>query len=233
LKKAFLILFFVLSYIVGFAQPPESGVCSGAVPIVNPIKYCSAAGAYNTANTTSGDVWFKFVAQKFEIKITVTGAAGGLQTPDIKLASNCPTDPTDPTNFLIGNEVHDGNTTIFTKGGLTPGKTYYIQVSGTNEGKFTICTENYNPTTKPGQDFETNSILCSTTDTVRILNLTGAGAENNEAPGTCLSTQANSAWYRWTAANSGSLVFTITPTKNDDIDWALFDLGMEGNTYGR
>lgn len=44
-----------------------------------------------------------------------------------------------------------------------------------------------------------------------------------------MRTESNTAWYKWTAADNGTLTFNITPSKNtDDIDWVLYDLGPEG-----
>ena len=91
---------------------------------------------------------------------------------------------------------------------------------------------------KPGQDCSTASFICSTSP-ISAQNVTGAGANNDEAKGTCLSvpgqvSESNSAWYKWEAANSGTLyVYTVIPTDTlDDIDWVLFDLGPSGDCSG-
>ncbi|RYY21446.1 MAG: hypothetical protein EOP41_08280, partial [Sphingobacteriaceae bacterium] len=117
------------------------------------------------------------------------------------------------------------------KGGLTIGQTYYIRVSAANNntGNFTLCINNYNPILKAGQDYGTASVLCSK-DAFTQTNVTGSGLNNHESAGTCLGNESNSAWYKWTAANSGSLTFTLIPTATyDDLDWILYDLGVNGS----
>ncbi|MGY0041497.1 hypothetical protein [Pedobacter sp. NJ-S-72] len=96
-------------------------------------------------------------------------------------------------------------------------------------GTFKLCVNNYNPPTKAGQDCATASILCNK-ETFTELNVSGAGLKNREAVGSCLDVESNTTWYKWTASRAGTLTFTITPTSiNDDIDWALYDLGINGD----
>lgn len=229
MKKAPAIFFCIIATaVIVKAQNPANDNCSNALQI-NPQNYCSATGEFNNVNATESfvgngrDVWFKFTAVAFEVSINVTGNT--LQSPRIGMMSDC------EGAGIVGSTIIDGNTTIFTKGGLTPGVIYYVWISGANNntGTFQLCSKNYNPPTKPGQDFPSASLLCSTASFPAI-NITGAGTNNHETAGTCMGSEANTAWYKWTAANSGTLVFTITPTKFDDIDWVLYDLGPEGNT---
>ncbi|HEY1009268.1 MAG TPA: PKD domain-containing protein [Daejeonella sp.] len=233
MKKAVTIFLYLFcaSGIIRAQQIPANDNCGNARQI-NALKYCSLGGEFTNAGATESfigngaDVWFKFIAVAFEISINVTGHT--LQSPRIGMMTDC------GGTGIVGSIIVDGNTTIFTKGGLTPGQVYYIWVSGANNntGTFDLCTKNYNPPTQPGQDFSSASLLCSTAS-FPVINVTGAGTNNREAAGTCMENplnESNTAWYRWTAANNGSLVFTITPTNFDDIDWALYDLGPEGNT---
>ena len=212
-------------------QIPANDNCSNARQI-NALNYCSFGGEFTNTGATESfigngrDVWFKFTAVAFEISINVIGNT--LQLPRIGMTTDC------GGTGLVGSTIVDGNTTIFTKGGLTPGQVYYFWVSGTNNntGTFELCAKNYTPPAQPGQDFSSASLLCSTAS-FPVINITGAGANNREAAGTCMASstgESNTAWYKWTAANNGTLVFTITPTNFDDIDWALYDLGPEGNT---
>ncbi|MEO8795063.1 MAG: PKD domain-containing protein, partial [Daejeonella sp.] len=132
--------------------------------------------------------------------------------------------------------ISSNNVTTLYKGGLIIGKTYLIRVSGSNSGTFKLCINNYNPIVKPGQDCSSASTLCSK-ESFTQTDVSGAGLNNNEAAGTCLelpglATEQNSAWYKWTAADNGTLTFVITPTANDDIDWVLFDLGPSGSCDG-
>ncbi|MDF3078090.1 MAG: type sorting protein [Sphingobacteriaceae bacterium] len=222
--KAFYVFFFLLiGWFCGYAQAPSNDDCNNAIKIIDARGFCgdfSNVGATEQFTGNGKDVWFSFVARNFEVSVTVTGA---LQSPDIKLYTDC------NGTGLIGSTSRDSKSTVFKKGGLTPGSAYFISVSGLsdNTGAFKMCTDNYNPAIQPGQDFSSASLLCSAADSVMAVNVTGAGANNHETAGSCLGTESNSAQYRWTAANSGTLVFTITPSNFDDIDWVLYDLGSE------
>lgn len=234
MKKVILLYLCLLSYLPGFGQVPLNDECTGAIEILDARDFCSVTAQYNNINATpsfSGtgqDVWFKFTARNFEVKITVSGApaGGSLQAPIIRLYNDCTGGP------RVAPSIQDGNTTIFNDAGLIPGKVYFISVSGTNNntGTFKLCIENYQSEIKPGQDAQSASLLCTTQNIIREVNVTGSGNSGNETSNTCIGNEKHSAWYKWTAANSGTLVFTITPTKRDDIDWVLFELGPEGNT---
>lgn len=227
-RKSILSFLLLIACLAGFAQAPVNDECAGAIQL-SAENFCSAVGAYTTVNATEinpgngKDIWFKFTAIAFEVSITVT--ANTLRSPTIGMKTNCTT-----LSLIVGSVINDGNNIIYTKGGLTPGKEYYFWVGGATAGTFQLCIKNYNPPVQPGQDFSSASILCSTASFPAI-NITGAGLNNHEGLGTCLDQdgESNTAWYKWTAANNGTLVFTITPTKIDDIDWVLFDLGPESN----
>lgn len=230
------------------AQIPVNDDCSGAVTLNNVTNFCSDNASYTNVNatasglpasqfwfpTTAGgnDVWFKFTAVAFDVNISVTGNT--LRSPLIALYT-----ATDCANFSeqIGSDVNGTSLTTLYKGALTIGQTYYIRISAANNntGTFRLCINNYNPILKAGQDYGSASILCSK-DAFTQTNVTGSGANNRESVGTCLdndprggSIEANTAWYKWTAASSGTLTFAMTPTvTNDDLDWVLYDLGVNG-----
>ncbi|MDO3628858.1 gliding motility-associated C-terminal domain-containing protein [Mucilaginibacter sp. BT774] len=205
--------------------------CKLAQTLTQTVGYCSADGAYNNQNVHKS-LWFQFTSTAQDVDINVSGAGSGgtLQSPEIKLYSDC------SGTELVGTSLSGNNISSLYKGGLIIGNTYYIQVTGDNgnTGTFKLCINNYNPIIKPGQDCATASFLCSTA-TISQQNVSGAGLNNDEAKGTCLSvpeqvSESNSVWYKWQAANNGTLVFTITPTNvRDDIDWVLFDLGTIGD----
>ncbi|MES2111911.1 MAG: gliding motility-associated C-terminal domain-containing protein [Bacteroidota bacterium] len=202
-----------------------------ALPLAETAAYCSAAGEYSNANARKAS-WFVFTATAFDVNITVSGAGAGgtLIAPVIQLYSDC------AGTDLVGTAMSGNNVTTFYKGGLIIGNHYYLKITGEAKatGTFKLCLNNYNPVLQAGQDCGTASFLCST-QTISQSNVTGAGLDNNEAKGTCLSadgqaTESNSVWYKWQAANNGTLVFTITPNSvHDDIDWVLFDLGPTGD----
>lgn len=230
------------------AQAPVNDNCSGAIDLTNVSNFCSDNAAYSNVNATAGglarsqfwpsagnDVWFKFTAIAFDVNISVTGTGSGtLNSPLVALYTT-----PDCSNFseLIGSDANGPAVTTLYKGGLTIGQVYYVRVSAANNntGTFKLCVNNYNPILKAGQDYGTASILC-TKDAFTQTDVTGAGTNNREAAGTCLDpygsgpTEANTAWYKWTASNNGTLTFTITPTvSNNDIDWVLYDLGTSGS----
>ncbi len=221
------------------AQVPANDECAGAIELTNVSNFCSSAGNYTNINATAGglaapqywpaagkDVWFKFIATAFDVNIAVTGSP--LASPLVALYTTA-----DCSQFsdLVGSAINGTTLTTLYKGGLTIGQTYYIRVSAANNntGNFTLCINNYNPILKSGQDYATASILCSKNAFTQT-NVTGAGANNRESAGTCLDGQeANTAWYKWTAASNGTLTFTLAPTvRNDDLDWVLYDLGPMG-----
>ncbi len=231
------------------AQAPVNDDCLGAITLTNVTNFCSDNAAYTNINATpSGlaksqfwpsegkDVWYKFTAVAFDANISITGnGSGTLNSPLVALYTT-----TDCSNFneMIGSVSNGASVTTLYKGALTIGQTYYIRVSASNNntGTFKLCVNNYNPILKAGQDFNTASILCAK-DAFTQNDVTGAGLNNRESAGTCLdpvpgngSIESNTAWYKWTASNNGTLTFTITPTvRLNDIDWVLYDLGTSGS----
>ncbi|WP_439697099.1 gliding motility-associated C-terminal domain-containing protein [Mucilaginibacter sp. AW1-7] len=205
--------------------------CGNARLLSEVSSYCSGSTEFSNDNAEKTS-WFKFIAVAADININVSGKGSGgtLVAPVIRIYSDC------KGTELVGTGISENNVTSLYKGGLVTGATYYIAISGENKktGTFQLCLNNYNPVLKAGQDCATASYLCST-QTISQSNVSGAGTNSNEAAGTCLNadgltSESNSVWYKWQAANSGTLVFTITPNSiHDDIDWVLFDLGTTGD----
>jgi gliding motility-associated-like protein len=226
-----------------------------AVPINDQIKdakvlnditgYCSGDAEHSNIDATASgfqkaffwlstgkDIWYKFTAQKTDINITVTGktntsSSNTLIAPLIAIYTYDGTTLTE----MIGSMATSNNLTTAYKGGLNVGTEYYVRISAeqNNTGTFKLCINNYTPAIKPGQDCATASLLCSK-ETISESNITGAGNNNVETAGSCISIESNAAWYKWTAANNGTLTFSITPASNtDDIDWVLYDLGPNGD----
>jgi gliding motility-associated-like protein len=229
-KHLILFLFIFLSWRAGVAQTVVQDCVLGQ-PLAQTVNYCSAAGEFSNNNKPKSK-WFTFKATAHDVNISVSsqGLSGGMASPVLTLYSDC------SGTELVGSSITGANLTTLYKGGLIIGAVYYLKVAGNKgqTGVFSLCLNNYNPVVKPGQDCGTASVLC-TTDAISQQNVTGAGADNDEAKGTCLSvpgqaSEANSAWYKWQAANNGTLVFTVTPSDTrDDIDWVLYDLGMAGD----
>jgi hypothetical protein len=226
--KVFCLLAFVAFWVDVFAQPANDD-CNKATVIPSGKSYCSGDNQFTTSGATSSftgsgnDVWFAFTPRDaYDLFVTVYGSGNGgtLQSPVINMFSDCSF-----STGLVGSSNSANNVTTFYQGGLKVGRTYYFNVSGSNSGSFKLCLQNQNAPVKPGQDCNTARFLCSM-DAVRETNISGAGNNPDEAAGTCMdvgstNTESNSAWFKWKAANSGSLVFTITPTVvSDDLDWA-------------
>ena len=241
-------LLLLLIPVFAFAQSSNDN-CNTAVAIPSGKSFCSSDGQYTTAGATSSysgsgnDVWFTFIPlDGYDLFTTVYGAGNGgtLQSPSIKIFSNC-ISGNGTFNQVVGTTTTFNNVTTSYVGGLKPGQTYYISVSGSNSGTFKLCTQNQSAPIKPGQDYDTAKHLCSM-ESVRESNITGGGNDLNEPAGTCMdirspqapTIETNSAWFKWAAANNGTLVFTITPTVNTvDLDWVLFDMGTTGSFTGR
>lgn len=252
MKYLGIIIFLLFSAFAASAQPANDSY-DKAIPINDPTK-CSNDAAYSNINAidegsfgsapqwptgeTGRDVWFQFTATAYDVNITVTGnstgggtTGGTLQNPLIGLYT-IETIPNGISSSAIVGSLSTGTSiSTYYKGGLTVGKLYYIRVSARNNntGTFKLCINNYFAPLKAGQDFNTASILCDKKSFTE-LNVSGAGLNNRESVGSCLGQEANSVWYKWTAANNGTLTMDITPTVNsDDIDWILYDLGPSGN----
>lgn len=251
LQLLLLSAFFLCFWSLLKAQAPANDDCSGAITLTDLSGFCSAAAAYSSINATAGglgksqswpsagkDVWFKFTAIAFDVNISVTGNENSNGTLILPLIALYTTSDCSNFNEMIGSDLNGATVSTLYKGGLTIGQTYYIRVSAdaNSTGTFKLCINNYTPILKAGQDYSTASIICSK-DAFTQTNVTGAGANNRESAGTCLDVnsrngpiEANTAWYKWTAANNGNLTFTIAPTvSNDDIDWVLYDLGTSGS----
>jgi gliding motility-associated-like protein len=236
LKKIALSLLLFIPFIA-FAQSANNE-CSTAISISSGKSFCSSDGQYTTAGATSSflgsgnDVWFAFTPlDGYDLFTTVYGAGNGgtLQSPTIRVFSNC-ISGAGTFNQVVGTPTTADNVTTLYTGGLKPGTTYYISVSGSNTGTFKLCLQNQTSPVKPGQDYATAKFLCST-ESVRESNISGGGSNVNEGAGSCFDgyQETNSAWFKWVAGNDGTLVFTLTPTVvTDDLDWVLFDLGTGG-----
>ncbi len=233
------------------AQIPVNDDCSGAITLTDLSGFCSAAAAYTSVGATAGglgkaqswpsagkDVWFKFTAVAFDVNISVTGNENGNGTLTSPLIALYTTPDCSTFAELIGSTSNGTTVSTLYKGGLTIGQTYYVRISAANNntGTFKLCINNYNPILKAGQDYGSASVLCSK-DAFTQNDVTGSGLNNRESAGTCMDTyrgtgsiESNTAWYKWTAANSGTLTFNINPTvSTDDIDWVFYDLGTSGS----
>ncbi len=242
----FIIGCLLLGATTAFAQPVNDE-CTGAFNIPNVVNYCSNFGEFTNQQATpsgfpaplcfanvSNDVWFSFTAVATDVNINVIGASSGspggnMIRPEVALYSgNC--------SGTINSQECEADITGFNivelyKGGLTIGETYYIRIDNfpPSTGTFQLCINNYNPPVEPGADCFSAAILCDKSPFV-IQSVVGAGANPNEALGTCLDvggglSESNSTWFVWTAATNGSLSFVLTPNNSvDDLDFVVYRL---------
>lgn len=226
---------------------PSNDACANAIALQSGTNLCSPVAAYTNVNATpsgfgaatcwgsaSNDVWFTFTAIATDITITINGnqapsAGGTLLTPEAALYTG---DCSGTINQLGCATASAGSNIVdLYKGGLIIGQTYLIRVQGRNgqTGTFQICLNNYNSPAPPGSDCVSASILCDKSP-FTVQSITGAGANNDEAAGSCLgglgtSSESNSTWFKWTCDQSGTLEFTLSPNNaSDDLDFVVYEL---------
>jgi hypothetical protein len=242
--KSIIFLISTLSLLsVAFAQPANDN-CINAEALTDLEGFCSTGAPYTTsAATTEGltpgcwtgssnnNVWFKFTAINVGLNIEINGVS--LSDPQVALISTAC--GAVPVTVDVCNEAGAGLSSVsIYKGNLTIGQEYFIVVDGLNNnvGTFDLCINNFNPPATAGVDCPDAAHLCNT-DAITTPSLSGFGL--TEALATCMSlapfglpgssSETNSVWYTFTAANNGSLEFTLDPLVNgDDLDWALFEL---------
>lgn len=247
---SFLFMIF-LTFFVGKELKGQNGDdCFEPIVISNPTSYCSGNDAFTTIGKTnsnyeaatcfsgtSNDIWFSFITQATEITIQLKGnttiePGGSLIAPEVQLYfGNCG-DVLSATQ-ACGNDSDGDNLVEVSQSGLIPGKEYFIRVqSGGSDGSFRLCLRNYNAPVNPGSDCVTASLLCDKSS-FSVQKVEGAGNDlteldaaecfNNGFPG--LNNESNSTWFKWTADQSGSLTFAITPLNEiDDLDFVLYEL---------
>ena len=240
------LLFFalILRGSFAFAQHPNDE-CSTARLIKNPKNFCdtiSTTGA--TAGTLSSpscfsangrDIWLSFRAIATDMRMSVSNA-NGASTPNPQGALYS-TEDCQSFNELICRAGQNGQVELY-RGGLIPGETYYIRLqTSTGNSFFRYCITNYNPPADPSSDCPKGSVLCDKSS-FSIKSVTGAGTNTREMEdAACFFTdgisstpqtstiETNSTWFRWTAATTGSLAFTLTPLViSDDIDFIVYEL---------
>ncbi len=226
---------------------PDNDNCTNAILLDDVGNWCSEEGAFTNVDATDSgydgascwadsetDVWFVFTAFATDVVITVIGDAfgssgGTLMLPQVALYRGICGGTIN--QLACGRDERLGDIIEINRAGLTVGEEYFIRVDGGFEmnGTFQLCVNNFNPPVEPGQDCITGSVLCDKSP-FGIELIEGAGNDPDEAGNSCLgfagvNSEQQSTWYRWTAANNGSLSFTITPNNpSDDLDFVLYRL---------
>jgi gliding motility-associated-like protein len=246
--KSFLLIFISIQC---FGQAFDN--CNSAYLISDPSNYCSGKNEFTLVGTTpSGfinsncypisapvtDIWFKFVASKIAANVLISGKSIGntLSNPQATFyTGDC---SGTIKEIFCGVDQANNGALEFTINNLVIGETYYIRISDRNNraGNFQLCVTNFNPPVLAGQDCISAAVLCDKSSFV-VNSLTGSGAIPDEGVNTCLdppgvgvSSENRSTWYKWTAANSGTLTFDIIALNpDDDIDFVLFELNSLTN----
>ena len=239
----------ILRGVTAVAQPLNDN-CNTATEISNPRNYCSNANAFTNVGATSAfvasvsscisangaDVWFTFRALATDVRVTIQGATadaptGTLRSPEAAIYSG---DCSTLAELACQADTRSLNVIELYKGGLNPGERYYVRVQGAarRTGTFKLCMINYNPPANITSDCPTSSVLCDKSS-FGVASVTGAGTNAKElddaicfySSGVTTNLESNSTWFKWTCLQSGTLSFTITPTKlDDDIDFAIYEL---------
>lgn len=230
--------------------------CIDAIALPTVAEFCTNVGEFSNEDGTPSfpdypacideedqyrDVWFSFVAQATDASLSITGdvplvPGGTILTPQFLIYSGDCDNLTEVgcVSPTIGFNSVSG---IFT--GLMPGETYYLNIGARlgRQGSFQICVNQFNSVPEPSGDCVTGVVLCDKSSfAVNFLSGDGnvdddlgdllcneaacGSAGNGQVP------ESNSAWYKWTCDQAGTLAFTIDPLggPNDDLDFLVYEL---------
>jgi gliding motility-associated-like protein len=257
----FLIFFgLILRGGLAWGQVPNDE-CAGAISIKDPKNFCSNSRQFTNVGATSSivssvsfclspsgsDVWFSFRAIAKDVRITIQGATatdptGTLRNPEAALYEGISCDALSEIAYQC--DATGENIIEVYKGGLLVGETYYVRVQAARSqvGTFKLCLVNYNPPSNITSDCPTSTILCDKS-TFSVASVTGAGSNVTELDdancfispgGQSTDLETNSTWFKWICEKSGTLEFTITPSRlDDDIDFALYKLSNINSCAGK
>ena len=239
MKNAYIVLVISL-FAFGLKAQIEFTNCQNAYQILDPIDWCSQTAEFNNINVgasgygnsscwnnNDNDIWFQFTSFATAINIVVDASGqNSLGQAQITLYTGNCGGVINELQCEFGFDIVN----LF-ETGLIIGQSYFIRINGrdNDQGTFKLCINNYNPPVNPGQDCITGSVLCDKSPFV-VQAVSGAGANPDEAAGSCLGnfgqlSENQSTWFKWTAANNGTLTFTITPLNpSDDIDFVLYEI---------
>ncbi len=237
------VIFFVLMSLSLCAQV-DNDACTAALFIPDISNYCSGPNEFTNEGATLGiggnpscwpqdtesnDVWFVFNPAATAVFIQVTGATnegvGTIQQPAVAVyTGTCRGGLDEEACSTI--QPGDPNILELTITNLIIGRSYFLRVDGrdNNVGSFRLCLRQFNPPPSPEADCSAAVVLCDQSSFL-IENLNSTGQFDNEVDGTCVTAESASSWYKWTADQSGTLEFTLTPNNiSDDLDFAVFRL---------
>ena len=220
-----------------FAQPSNDD-CADAWLIEEPVNWCSQEGQLTTFEATAGtfpppscftatqDVWFSFTAVAPSLSASVLGGflSGQLSQPQIALyTGNC------GSLTELNCQTSSGLSLQLIENGLQLGQTYYLRVQGSISGDFSLCINNYTGEITATSDCPDAAVLCNQDPFVVPQVLDGGNDPTEADDAECLNifgspVETFSTWFVWTAAEDGSLTFSLTPINApDDLDFVLYE----------
>lgn len=240
------VLIIALIFITGFYSFITAQVanddCRSALRIPSVENYCSGDGEFSNVGAQPDNrfdntcvsllwengVWFSFTPKKpgSLIKVFGDGYGGTMRDPKIVVFESC-------DKLLECSPGGSRSTDELLLTGLIPGHTYFIMVESSivGAGSFKLCIDEFVPIPTPESDCRSAVVLCDKSP-FKVESLTSAGEVTNELDrNSCLGEEFQSAWYKWTCDESGTLTFILTPNNytdrnrvTDDLDFALFEL---------
>ncbi|MEM6397951.1 MAG: T9SS type B sorting domain-containing protein [Bacteroidota bacterium] len=223
--------------------------------LIDDLEWCSEPESFENIQATASftdypacitdeaairDVWFSFTAQTTDFSITVNGSVsplplGTMQTPQFVIyGGECD----DLTALACRSASIGDNFATGIYNNFEVGETYYINVSARigRQGTFQICLNQFSAVPEPSGDCETGVILCDKSS-FSVPFLSGNGSIQDplgevlcniaNCGGVGNFGEANSAWYKWTCRDAGSLTFAIDPLSGnarEDLDFLLYEL---------
>ena len=247
MKKTLLILLFLFSFLLGYAQPANNtcttaqtitpnGTCLSGTTVAATDTWNNVVGCQNGNNASvHPDVWYTFVSTGTQADFTNTAGTFGGTIELILVEGTCA-----GTFTLAGTDCSASPQNI-TFTGLTIGTTYYYTISnasgaGQTPGTFTTCVTTSSPPPVSGQDCGTAAVLCDNSSFGQGSSSSGSGAvfgntsnENLSAFGCLATDERQSKWYKFTAGCNGTIEFMIDPiTNTNDYDFAIYDITTSG-----
>lgn len=239
-----------LGVVVGQVSNDE---CNTAIELPERERYCSQNGEFTIEGATpsgfaapacwrmaenSHDVWFKFIAIRTSVRVTIIGrntinsASGTLNEPEAALYSGSCSG--NISRLDCASDVAGNNIIEMYQSQLIVGNMYFIRVDAraTNTGTFQLCVEQSDPPVEAGSDCGTAALLCNKKRVVVDKTL-GEGMDPTEMNYECfengagggINSEFDSKWFKWKCSVSGDFTFVLTPNNpSDDLDFVLLEI---------
>ena len=236
-----LVCLLLLAFVTPEIWAQSNNECSGATVIVDPTDYCTPQLEENTLATASvqafpscwsnvgADLWYTFTAIAPDLVIILKGQTpsnptGTMFGPQVAVYSG---DCANLTEIACAFDANFTSNLPLAVNNLVVGQQYFIRVDGVIPGRFECCIKNKENVNVVSGDCPTGIVICSK-NPIQVDQVFGPGTdlfEVNGAPCFSGTGESSSAWYIFTAANNGTLEFTLTPNNPaDDLDFVVYRL---------